>query len=175
MVSEKLTYENFDGETVTETAYFNLSRGELVKLDAVLPGGFEKYMQEVVQRKNPSEMVKTMDKLIATAYGVKTEEGLFVKPADRTMAFMASDAYYALLEILCSEEGKIEKFMEGIMPKVPQDRKNGGKASSPSSTDKKIIEGNLIKPVPVETEEERIDRLVKERMAQLENEKASES
>ena len=171
MISEKLTYENFDGEMVTETAYFNLSRGELVKLDAILPGGFEEYMQGVVQRRNPSEMVKTMDKIIAAAYGVKTDDGLFVKPPERTMAFMASDAYYALLEVLCSEDGKVEKFMNGIMPKTPQDRKPSKDRLIVTNTKGNIVEINpareIVEAQPVETEDERIERIVQERLAAL--------
>lgn len=161
MVTKQLTYENFDGEKVTETAYFNLSRGELVKLDAVLPGGLETYMRGIVTRKQAGELVRMMDKIIATAYGIKNDEGLFIKPADRTLAFMASDAYYALIEDLYTKDGEIERFIQGIMPKTPEDHKEkGGKA--PSMT---VVEGgHITEKEPVESEVDRIERLVQERI-----------
>lgn len=159
MVSKTLTYENFEGETITETAYFNLSKGELVKLDAVLPGGLESYMKSIVARKQPGELVRMMDKIIGMAYGVKNDEGLFIKPTDRTLAFMASDAYYALIEDLYNKDGEIERFIQGIMPKTPEDHKGKGgvtPVSNPVQQRPNIVESVF---TPMETEEEQIQRL----------------
>lgn len=166
MIKKTLTYVNYDDEKVTEEAYFNLSRAEIIKMDAVLPGGFEAYAQGVMARKNSKEMIQFMDMLILSSYGIRDMEGQFIKPKNACEAFAASEAYSALLEDLLSADGKIEEFVKGIMPKAPQDHKapSSKPGKAPSFVDIKSVE---IKEEKTESEEERINRLVQERMAQL--------
>lgn len=168
MVSKELTYENFDGEMVTEKAYFNLTRMELMKMDAVLPGGLMKYAEKIQKERDPNELVKFLDLVVLASYGTKTAEGKFVKPKDNTDAFAVSEAYSALIEDLMAKDGAIEDFVTGIMPKVPTDHQKTnaapGKAPipfKPNEFQTKVVEVNAVE---TETEEERIERLVQERL-----------
>lgn len=166
MIGKELTFLDLNDNERTEKVYFNLTRGELLKLDAVLPGGFTNFCEEVIKRQNPKEIIKFMDMLISTSFGIKTEEGLFIKPADQRDAFMVSEAYSALLEELILSDDKIQEFVKGIMPKIPTDHKKEEQKSLLQVYDGALKNDSSNSFKVVETEEERIERMVQERLAQ---------
>lgn len=168
MIRKELTYENFEGEVVTDEAFFHLTRAEMMKMDAVMPGGMLNYAAKIKATKNPTEAVKFMDMLLLSSYGIKTPEGRFVKPKEMTDAFACSEAYSVLLEEMMSSDGAIEEFVRGILPKVPQDHEQ----KKAEGTKLQVLPGKSPIDVKVtevvkersETEEERIERIVQERL-----------
>lgn len=131
MLKETLTYEDFFGNTVTDTLYFNLSKKDLIDL------GFSsgsngmikeiKHMQEALADKNTKESVKERVyqrmlelflKIIATSYGKISEDGRrFVKDEETQLEFLDSAAFDALLTKFMTKPEEAFKFVSAILPK----------------------------------------------------------
>lgn len=118
MYRTEVEYENFDGEKVKETIYFNLTKAEMLQLQLAYPEGYQAYLQRLVDDGNQKGMIEEFKHLIATAYGERSDDGRrFIKSPEISSAFMASEAYSELFIRLISEEGYAEKFIHAVMPK----------------------------------------------------------
>lgn len=118
MFNETFTYEDYNGETRTETCYFHFSTSEAIRLESSVEGGLSKKLEEIVKAKDTVKMVKFFEDLILGSYGIKTDDGRqFKKSEEIKTAFMQSPMYDMLLEKLLSEEGYAEAFISGIAPK----------------------------------------------------------
>lgn len=120
MLKKTLTYENVDGQEVTEDFYFNLTKVELAK-QLQLEGdkdGLDKQVQKIVDDKaTPREIMATFEDLIVKSYGERTSDGKFVKTAQTTESFLSSEAYSNMFFELITDAGKAAEFFNGIMPK----------------------------------------------------------
>lgn len=118
MYRTDVTYENFDGEQVTETCYFNLTKAEMLQLQLQYPEGYQVYLQRLVDDNNRKAMIDEFKHILSMSYGERSADGRkFVKSEEISNAFMASEAYSELFIKLISEEGYAEKFMSAVMPK----------------------------------------------------------
>lgn len=120
MLKKTLTYENVDGQEVTEDFYFNLTKVELAK-QLQLEGdkdGLDKQVQKIVDDKaTPREIMATFEDLIVKSYGERTSDGKFIKTAQTTESFLSSEAYSNMFFELITDAGKAAEFFNGIMPK----------------------------------------------------------
>lgn len=118
MYRTDVTYENFDGEQVTETCYFNLTKAEMLQLQLQYPEGYQVYLQRLVDDNNRKAMIDEFKHILSMSYGERSADGRkFIKSEEISNAFMASEAYSELFIKLISEEGYAEKFMSAVMPK----------------------------------------------------------
>lgn len=137
MVKQKVTYINFDGEEITETIRFNLTKAELMRLEARSEGGLsarlDKIQKAMAREREETESEEIRDPLlkkeifdffeevIESSYGI-VRNGMFVKDKDATSQFMASEAYSELLlSLLSGGESTAAAFIQGIMPPVKQE------------------------------------------------------
>lgn len=120
MFKYDVEYTNFEGEQKKETLYFNLTKAELMKLDLLKNGQLKDILEQVVASQDNEGMLYWFDKIIVTAYGQRTPDGLFVKDPNKTLAFTASDAYSEFFLKLLNKEVPVEKFIVEIMPKDVQ-------------------------------------------------------
>lgn len=118
MYRTDVTYENFEGEQVTETCYFNLTKAEMLQLQLQYPEGYQTYLQRLVDDNNRKAMIEEFKHILSMSYGERSADGRkFVKSEEISNAFMASEAYSELFLKFISEEGYVEKFMNAVMPK----------------------------------------------------------
>lgn len=117
MFKDTVTYENFEGVTVTKDLYFNLTKAEITKMQLSTEGGFDKKIQSIIDSKDQGKIVELFEELIMRAYGVRTEDGEFVKPKNAAEAFITTEAYSTFFMDLISSESKQKAFFMGIMPK----------------------------------------------------------
>lgn len=118
MYSELITYENFNGETVKERFYFNITRTELQKQNMHTKGGLLNYLTRIIATKDQEEIANYFEKIIDMSYGVKTDDGNhFIKSKELTDKFKCSAAYDELFYRLTTEDEYASKFINGIMPK----------------------------------------------------------
>lgn len=121
MFSYKITCNavNLDGseEEVTKTLYFNLTQGDMVKLNLEKNGKLEELLKEIEASKDTEAMLKTFETIILTAYGVKDADGFFVKNQKYTDRFAASEEYSEFFIKLVTEEINPVTFLLEIMPK----------------------------------------------------------
>ncbi len=117
MLKKTITYTDYNGNERSEDFYFNLSKIELMKLQASTKGGMEKMMDDIVKANDNFRVIEVFEKLIRLAYGVKSEDGKFFrKTPESTEAFVQSEAYSNLLFELLSDAEKSAEFFRGVVP-----------------------------------------------------------
>lgn len=110
-------YEDYDGKPQEKTLWFNLSKGELLKMELKAKDGLEKQLKEVSESKDRAKILETFEWIIDCAYGEKTEDGqMFVKNPEILAAFKQSPAYDEFLFDLLTTEDAAAAFVRGIVP-----------------------------------------------------------
>lgn len=117
MLKKTITYKDYNGESITEDFYFNLSKAELAEMHLVTPGGMDSLVKRIIDTKNVPEMVALWKKIILKAYGVKSDDGKrFIKSEELCAEFTQTEAYSELFMELLSDETKAAAFINGIIP-----------------------------------------------------------
>ena len=121
MVKKTLTYPDFNGENITKDHYFNLSKMEFRELDREIPGGLQNLIDQIRTEKDTDRMLDLLTTLVLASYGEKAEDGRFVKE-DRfgrklSSFFKITEAWDVLFTNLVQNEGELEEFLIGIIPK----------------------------------------------------------
>ena len=117
MYKKTITFEDYEGITRTENHYFNLTKTELVKMQASVTGGFDKKIERIMTELNGAEIIETVDDLIKRSYGVKTLDGKgFDKSPKHYEAFIQSPAYDVMFMEFVTDANKLAEFVNGIIP-----------------------------------------------------------
>lgn len=117
MLKQQVTYEDFDGNTQTETLYFNLNRMELISFQKRYGSeNMENYINKLIEEKQIEPMYDLLNDFVLTAYGVKSEDGKrFIKNDELREEFKQSLAYEALIEDFHDDSRKVlENFIAGV-------------------------------------------------------------
>lgn len=119
MRTETITYDDYNGESRTETFYFNLTKAELAELNLTTEGGLQETIGKIVAAKNIPEITKWFKRIIEMSYGQKSADGRrFVKSEELTQEFLQTEAYSELFIKLLSDENAASDFVNGIVPKI---------------------------------------------------------
>lgn len=122
MLKKTITFENFDGDTVTETHYFNLSQTELIELELEYAGGIERAVTNMIEAKRNRELFAAVKQIVLSAYGIKSDDGKrFIKNDQIREEFTQTPAFDALMVELGTNEDAAAKFIIGVMPKAAQE------------------------------------------------------
>lgn len=117
MLKKTITYTDYNGDTVTEDFYFNLSKVELMDMQLSEEGGFDNLIKKIADSKDPAKMIALFKLVLLKSYGKKTEDGKrFVKNDALTEAFMQTEAYSELFMEIATNEEAATNFIKGIMP-----------------------------------------------------------
>jgi hypothetical protein len=117
LIKKDLTYNNVDGQQVTDTAYFHLTKADLIEMEVSMKGGLQAHLQRVIDSEDGAEIIKAFKMLIRRSYGQRTAEGRFVKDPAKTEEFMSSEAYSELFMSLVTDADAAAQFVNGIVPK----------------------------------------------------------
>lgn len=119
MITKTLTYEDYDGNPITEEAYFHLTEADATEMITTF-GDVGEAFDRGLAEKNPTFIMNALRNLIRMSYGKKLPDGRFVKfdSEGRRLGdfFISSDAYSELVNSLFSDENAIPEFVKGIMP-----------------------------------------------------------
>lgn len=119
MITKTLTYEDYDGNPITEEAYFHLTEADATEMITTFGDAGEAFDRGLAE-KNPTFIMNALRNLIRMSYGKKLPDGRFVKfdSEGRRLGdfFISSDAYSELVNSLFSDENAIPEFVKGIMP-----------------------------------------------------------
>lgn len=117
MLKRDITFEDFDGNTVTETHYFNISKPELIELEVEYKQGLSTMIQEIIKAEDNKTIVKLFKRIILLAYGERSEDGKrFIKSDEISEAFSQTNAYNRLFMELIENEGVAAEFLIGTLP-----------------------------------------------------------
>ena len=118
MLKQEITYEDFNGDTRTETFYFNYTRPELLEWELSEKGGMRKMMQEIVKAEAQKEIVDVFKTFLLNAYGEKSDDGRKHKKTQELKADFASTAAYAAFYMQLAEDASLAaRFINGVVPK----------------------------------------------------------
>jgi hypothetical protein len=123
MYKKAITYTDYNGVERTEDFYFHLSKAELAEMELSKVGGFNEYIQRIIQADDREEIVKNFKDIILKSYGVKDETGKrFVKSEELATEFSQTEAYSELfMELLLNTDSAIE-FINNVVPKEVKEK-----------------------------------------------------
>lgn len=119
MYAKPITYTDYDGVQHTEKFYFNISKAELIEMDASETGGLTKRLQEIVDANETADIFKRVKSIILKAYGRKSPDGKrFIKSPEMSQEFEQTEAYSELIMEFMQNPKSFEEFMRHTLPKV---------------------------------------------------------
>lgn len=120
MITETITYIDYNGEEQTETAYFNLTETELMKFDASIPGGLKKKLERAEKENDPYAIMSLFEDIMLRAYGRKSDDGRRFEKLGGALAveFAESAAYAALFMKFLKNPELATKFISGLAPNI---------------------------------------------------------
>lgn len=125
MLKKTLKFEDFDGNIVEETHYFNMTRAEVTEFDLMYQdkGGFEEYIKRISSAKDNREIWRVVKEIVLSSYGVKPANSTqFIKSKEIAQNFVNSLAFDALMMSFFEERSdggnNLVDFINGVLPKV---------------------------------------------------------
>ena len=113
-------YEDYNGNEREEDFYFNLNKAELLEMELSEEGGMDKRLQNLISSQDMKEAIKVFKAIVLMSYGVKTDDGRFVKNQEIRDKFVQSAAYAEIFMELASDADAAQKFINGILPNMDQ-------------------------------------------------------
>lgn len=119
MYVKPITYTDYDGVQHTDKFYFNISKAELIEMDASETGGLTKRLQEIVDANETADIFRRVKSIILKAYGRKSPDGKrFIKSPEMSQEFEQTEAYSELIMEFMQNPKSFEEFMRHTLPKV---------------------------------------------------------
>lgn len=117
MLTKKIKYVDYNGETREEEACFHISKAELTQMRLSAAGGFEKRLQRIVDTKDQPALIKQFTELLDMSYGIKSDDGRkFMKSPEILADFKATEAYSNIFMELLSSDDAATAFIKGVLP-----------------------------------------------------------
>jgi len=117
MLKKSITYEDFNGEKVTEDFFFHLSKAELVELELSHKDGLSESLQRIVAAEDGKGIIAEFKNIILTAYGKRSEDGKrFIKNTQLREEFESTEAYSELFVELVTDTDAAIEFINGVIP-----------------------------------------------------------
>lgn len=119
MLKKTIKYTDYNGTERTEDFYFNLTKAEILEMEASAFGGLSSALTKIINSNDQPKIMSQFKYIVHKAYGEKSEDGRrFVKSDDLSTMFEQTPAYEELFMELLTDETKAAEFINGIMPKV---------------------------------------------------------
>jgi len=118
MLKKDITYQDLDGNSLTETFWFNLSKAEIAKMElSKNGGGLTGYLKAIVEAEDGEAIVTTFEEILTKAYGIRNADNKgFDKSPEISKHFMSTDAYSVLFMELVTDAEASSAFIRGIVP-----------------------------------------------------------
>lgn len=121
MYKMTITYDDFNGQPITQDVYFNISKMEAIRIQAE-EGGFAQYLEKLLAERDAQKLISTFEWFVQKAYGERTNDGATFTKVDENGnrlidKFKNTQAYDEVLWRLCSSGEESAKFVEQVLPK----------------------------------------------------------
>lgn len=124
MLKEVIHYTDFDGNERTDTCYFNLTKAECMEMELTTPGGLKETLERIVAERDNKKIVDIFKEIIFKSYGHKSPDGKhFYKSPEISADFAATEAYSELFMKLATDSDAASRFINGIIPQIPEEAK----------------------------------------------------
>lgn len=117
MLKKTITYDDLDGNQITEDFYFNLTKAEIAEMELSQDGGLSEHLQKIVETADGGEIIRTFKQIVLSAYGQRSEDGKrFIKSPELSQEFAQTEAYSELFMELVTNADASSAFIRGIVP-----------------------------------------------------------
>ena len=117
MIKRTITFEDLDGNSITDDFYFHISMSEVSKMELGTEGGMAEKLKKLVAASKGKDIIEQFEGILHSAYGVRSENNRqFIKNEQVWQEFYQSDAYNVLFMQLISDEDASAAFVRGILP-----------------------------------------------------------
>lgn len=118
MYKKTIKFTDYDGVERVEDHYFNISKAEIIEMDAMTPGGVQSKIKRIIDSPNRDEVWQAFKELITMSIGRKSPDGRrFEKSEEITKEFMETEAYSVLLDEFLNDASSAAEFVNSIFPK----------------------------------------------------------
>ena len=117
MLKKTIKYEDYNGNTLEEDFYFNLTKAEIAQMELEVPGGMSATLERITKAQDTPALISIFQDLILRSYGVKSDDGKrFIKNAQMREEFSQHAAYSVLFMELATNAEAASEFVNGIIP-----------------------------------------------------------
>lgn len=117
MLKKSITYETFNGESVTEDFYFHLTKAELVEMEMSQEGGLAETLKRIIETQDAKEIIREFKNILRRSYGKKSPDGRrFIKNDQLWEEFESSEAYSVLFMDLVTDSDAAAEFVRRVIP-----------------------------------------------------------
>lgn len=119
MIKVPITFEDLDGNEVTEDHYFHLSNSELIEWatqDGNNGRDLAQQLETTVKSGNIPEIMKVFKQIVHKSYGVREGAASFKKSQELSDQFMGSLAFDAFFMQLLTNTMSAVDFINGVIP-----------------------------------------------------------
>jgi hypothetical protein len=117
MLRRPIKFVDLDGVEREEEFLFNLSKTDLIKMEAETEGGLHYRIDRITREKNVAKLIQEIAEIVKLAYGERSDDGKrFVKSPEISKAFSETPAYDALIWELSTSDEAAATFFKGVMP-----------------------------------------------------------
>jgi len=122
MLKKTINYTDYEGNQVTKTLYFHLSKFEWLELETYTKGGLVENLRHSLESNNTKKTIDILKKILLRAYGERDEEtGEFIKNDDLAIKFSKTEAFSELFYKLAFDENESKEFFLGLIPPEVRD------------------------------------------------------
>jgi hypothetical protein len=120
-VKKEITFEDLDGNEVTEEWYFRLEEADVVDMDLAHEKDPAAYLKKIVEDHDSRALLALWKELLFRSVG-KREGSLLVKRPEYVDEFMYGGAYNKFFQELITSEDIGAEFFTSILPQRIQER-----------------------------------------------------
>lgn len=118
MYTKRIQYEDWNGELREEDFRFNLSKSDIVEMEANTEGGLENYIKEISEKLDAKKIMEFTKMFILKSYGEKSLDGKrFMRSDEISKAFSETPAYDKLFMELVTDADALADFIANVIPK----------------------------------------------------------
>jgi hypothetical protein len=132
MLKKTVTFEDLDGNEVTEDFYFHLSKADIIEMEASEQGGMAQHLAAMIATNDNGQILSAVKLILERTVGRRSEDGRrFERSKEITEAFMQSDAYSVVFMDLVTDAAKAAEFFKGVIPAQAAAKLEASMASNP--------------------------------------------
>lgn len=121
MLKKDITYQNLDGQDVTETFYFQITKAEVIEKAAIKGEDYADRLRKLTVERDGAEIMREFKALLTESVG-RREGQLFIKDESIRNQFLFSGAWDSFFLKLIESPDSGAKELQSIFPKDVQDQ-----------------------------------------------------
>lgn len=117
MLKKTITFNDLDGNPLTEDFFFHLSQHELAEMELSIEGGLAKRLRMIIGSNNRKEILDTFKSIVLASVGERSEDGRrFIKTDKYAAEFSQTEAFSKLFMELLTDPKASAEFMRSVVP-----------------------------------------------------------